>query len=166
MADPDSDVNVAVHTFIGLVQSTLKIISSEINRRRFYCCQCFSSECERVFIPQSAPGHQPHALRGFCVGFKILLDSHTNVTNYRASRTSFVRGLLNYKAPSKRDSNPQWRVMSTLLNHQLFEFAVRAFQDTFLNSCGTRTRVSLVRNQVLSGRANGFYGFAVCVFQF
>ena len=93
MADPDSDVNVAVHTFIGLVQSTLKIISSEINRRRFYCCQCFSSECERVFIPQSAPGHQPHALRGFCVGFKILLDSHTNVTNYRASRASVARGL-------------------------------------------------------------------------
>ena len=39
-------------------------------------------------------------------------------------------GPIKNKAQSKRDSNPQWRVMSTLLNHQLFEFAVRAFQDT------------------------------------
>ena len=60
-----------------------------------------------------------------------------------------------FKAQSKRDSNPQSAVMSRLLNHQLFEFAVRAFQDTVCYSCGIRTRGVLLFRQVLPTGANG-----------
>lgn len=87
----------------------------------------FIDKRQKPLFLNSATGHQPHALRSFCVSAKPLQSTYR--CDQLQGKPDFICPGPNKvnKAPSKRDSNPQWRVMSTLLNHQLFEFAVRAF---------------------------------------